>query len=60
MARVNRSLSTEDISVTFGATRFGEDGETAAELFHKADDRLFAAKLVRENRATVVALRDAR
>jgi len=60
MARVNRSLSTEDVSVTFGATRHGEDGETAAELFHKADDRLFAAKLVRENRATVVALRDAR
>jgi diguanylate cyclase (GGDEF)-like protein len=60
MARVNRSLSTEDVSVTFGATRYGEDGETAAELFHKADDRLFAAKLVRENRATVVALRDAR
>jgi diguanylate cyclase (GGDEF)-like protein len=60
MARVNRSLSTESIAVTFGTTRRGDDGETAAELFHKADDRLFAAKLVRENRATVVALREAR
>jgi hypothetical protein len=33
-----------------------DDGETASELFHKADDRLFAAKLVRQNRATVIAL----
>ena len=55
-ARVNRTLSTENLAVTFGTTHCPEDGETAAELFHKADDRLFAAKLVRQNRATVVAL----
>jgi diguanylate cyclase (GGDEF)-like protein len=55
-ARTNRALSTEDLSVTFGATSCPEDGQTAAELFHKADDRLFAAKLVRQNRSTVVAL----
>ena len=54
--RVNRTLSTEQLAVTFGTTYCPEDGETAAELFHKADDRLFAAKLVRQNRATVVAL----
>jgi diguanylate cyclase (GGDEF)-like protein len=59
-ARVNRTLSTESLSVTFGATQCPDDGETAAELFHKADDRLFAAKLVRQNRATVVALAEAR
>jgi diguanylate cyclase (GGDEF)-like protein len=58
--RVNRTLSTESVSVTFGTTRCPDDGQTAAELFHKADDRLFAAKLVRENRATVVALKNAR
>jgi diguanylate cyclase (GGDEF)-like protein len=58
--RVNRTLSTENVSVTFGTTRRPDDGETAAELFHKADDRLFAAKLVRANRATLVALREAR
>jgi diguanylate cyclase (GGDEF)-like protein len=58
--RVNRTLSTEGVSVTFGITRCPDDGVTAAELFHKADDRLFAAKLVRANRATVVALRDVR
>jgi diguanylate cyclase (GGDEF)-like protein len=60
IARVNRTLATEDLAVTFGTTHCPEDGETAAELFHKADDRLFAAKLVRQNRATVVALAAAR
>ena len=54
--RVNRTLDPDSVSVTFGSTRRPDDGETAAELFHKADDRLFAAKLVRENHATVVAL----
>jgi diguanylate cyclase (GGDEF)-like protein len=58
--RVNRTLSTEGLSVTFGSTSCPDDGETAAELFHKADDRLFAGKLVRQNRATVVALAEAR
>jgi diguanylate cyclase (GGDEF)-like protein len=55
-ARSNRTLSSESLSVTFGATSCPDDGQTTAELFHKADDRLFAAKLVRQNRATVVAL----
>jgi len=59
-ARVNRTLTPENLSVTFGATCCPEDGRSATELFHKADDRLFAAKLVRNNRATVVALGDAR
>ncbi len=58
--RVNRTLSTESLSLTFGTTQSPDDGETAAELFHKADDRLFAGKLVRQNRATVVALAGAR
>jgi diguanylate cyclase (GGDEF)-like protein len=55
-ARVNRSLAQEGFSVTFSSTFCPADGQTATELFHKADDRLFAAKLVRHNRATVVAL----
>jgi diguanylate cyclase (GGDEF)-like protein len=58
MAAANRSLVSDGLSLTFGATSSPEDGQTAAELFHKADDRLFAAKLVRQNRATVVALAD--
>jgi diguanylate cyclase (GGDEF)-like protein len=56
MSRANRALAPEALSLTFGTTSSPDDGQTAAELFHKADDRLFAAKLVRQNRATVVAL----
>jgi len=59
-SRVNRSLAADDLAVVFGVTHCPEDGTTTAELFHKADDRLFAAKLVRQNRATVVALADVR
>ncbi|HEX6787922.1 MAG TPA: GGDEF domain-containing protein [Gaiellaceae bacterium] len=58
VASVNRTLAPEGLSLTFGATSSPDDGQTAAELFHKADDRLFAAKLVRQNRATVFALAD--
>jgi diguanylate cyclase (GGDEF)-like protein len=57
-ARTNRTLSAENLTATFGVTFCPDDGQTTTELFHKADDRLFAAKLVRTNRATVVALRD--
>jgi diguanylate cyclase (GGDEF)-like protein len=57
-ARSNRTLASENLSVTFGVTVCPDDGQTTAELFHKADDRLFAAKLLRQNRATVVALAD--
>ena len=60
MARVNRTLAVEALGATFGSTFCPVDGETTTELFHKADDRLFAAKLVRQNRATVIALADAR
>src|SRR2546421_5812485 len=55
-ARVNRALDPEGFSVTFAATSCPADGQAATELFHKADDRLFAAKLIRQNRATVFAL----
>ena len=58
ISRANRTLAPESLSLTFGATSSPDDGQTAAELFHKADDRLFAAKLVRQNRATVLALAD--
>jgi diguanylate cyclase (GGDEF)-like protein len=57
-ARTNRALAPERLGVTFGTTSAPEDGQTAAELFHKADDRLFAAKLVRQNRTTVLSLTD--
>jgi len=57
-ARTNRTLSAENLSATFGVTFCPDDGQTTTELFHKTDDRLFAAKLIRTNRATVVAIRD--
>jgi diguanylate cyclase (GGDEF)-like protein len=57
-ARTNRTLAAENLSATFSVVLCPQDGETAAELFHKAGDRLFAAKLVRQNRATVIALAD--
>ena len=55
-SRLARALDAEDLHVSFGATASPDDGIAAVELFRKADDRLFAAKLVRRNRRTVVAL----
>jgi len=55
-SRLARTLDAEDLHVSFGATTSPDDGTAAVELFRKADDRLFAAKLVSRNRRTVVAL----
>lgn len=54
--RLARTLSTEDLHLSFGTTSYPDDGATPAELFRKADDRLFAAKLLNRNRRTVVTL----
>lgn len=56
VARVNAALAPADLSVTGAATSLPADGETAAELFRKADDRLFAAKLVRSSHAALAAV----
>ena len=55
-ARIARTLAADEISLSFGTTSSPADGTTAVELFRKADDRLFAAKLLSRNRRTVVAL----
>ena len=55
-ARIARALAAEDLQLSFGTTSCPRDGATAVELFRKADDRLFAAKLLSRNRRTVVAL----
>ncbi|HVM57777.1 MAG TPA: GGDEF domain-containing protein, partial [Gaiellaceae bacterium] len=55
-ARIARTLAQEELFVSFGATSYPVDGTAAVELFRKADDRLFAAKLVSRNRRTIVAL----
>jgi diguanylate cyclase (GGDEF)-like protein len=53
--RIARTVGTEGVHLSFGTTASPDDGTTAVELFRKADDRLFAAKLVSRNRRTVVA-----
>jgi diguanylate cyclase (GGDEF)-like protein len=55
-ARISRIVAAADLDLSFGTTSYPEDGTTAVELSRKADDRLFAAKLVSRNRRTVVAL----
>jgi diguanylate cyclase (GGDEF)-like protein len=54
--RISRTVASEGVHLSFGTTASPDDGTTAVELFRKADDRLFAAKLVSRNRRTVVAL----
>jgi diguanylate cyclase (GGDEF)-like protein len=42
-------LADEDLQMTFGWAVFPDDGVAPLELFRKADDRLYAAKLVARN-----------
>jgi diguanylate cyclase (GGDEF)-like protein len=53
VARLNAQL--DGLAVT-AAGLASTDAETADDLFKKADDRLFAAKLVRPNRRTLAAV----
>jgi diguanylate cyclase (GGDEF)-like protein len=46
-ARANVLLARDQLAVTAATTTYPGDAETADDLFKKADDRLFAAKLVR-------------
>ena len=55
-ARIARNVAVAGLNLSFGTTAYPDDGTTAVELSRKADDRLFAAKLVSRNRRTVVAL----
>jgi diguanylate cyclase (GGDEF)-like protein len=52
-SRVVRTLALENLHLSFASTCFPDDGTTAVELFRKADDRLFTAKLLNRNRRTV-------
>jgi diguanylate cyclase (GGDEF)-like protein len=51
--RIGRAAEAEGLHLSFGTTSRPNDGTTAVELFRKADDRLFAAKLLNRNRRTV-------
>jgi diguanylate cyclase (GGDEF)-like protein len=53
-------LASEDLHMTFGWAALPEDGVAPLELFRKADDRLYAAKLVARNHRVVQQLAGAR
>lgn len=55
-ARLNAALAPAELSVTVAATAAPGDGDTPDELFRKADDRLFTAKLLRANRTALAVV----
>jgi diguanylate cyclase (GGDEF)-like protein len=55
-SRLKRTLARAGLDVSFGWAGRPADGASSLELFRKADDRLYAAKLLGRNRRTVVAL----
>ncbi len=55
-AELERALRRTGHGVSFGWAALPDDGERSMELFRKADDRLYGAKLVSRNRPTLVSL----
>lgn len=53
-------LKARDLHITFGWAALPHDGNAALELFRKADDRLYAAKLIGRNQRVVQQLVGAR
>ena len=51
--RLRERLAAQDLQMTFGWAALGHDGVAPLELFRKADDRLYAAKLVARNHRVV-------
>ena len=51
--RLRERLATQDLHLTFGWAALEHDGVAPLELFRKADDRLYAAKLVARNHRVV-------
>jgi diguanylate cyclase (GGDEF)-like protein len=54
--RLRAELAAEDIHMTFGWAALPEDGLGPVELFRKADDRLYAAKMIQRNHHVVEQL----
>jgi diguanylate cyclase (GGDEF)-like protein len=50
---LRESLASDDLQMTFGWAALPEDGSAPLELFRKADDRLYAAKLIARNHRVV-------
>jgi diguanylate cyclase (GGDEF)-like protein len=59
-AHLRKRLSAGDLHMTFGWAALPDDGVAPLELFRKADDRLYAAKLVGRNHRVVRELAGAR
>jgi diguanylate cyclase (GGDEF)-like protein len=59
-ARLRKRLAAQDLHMTFGWAVRPEDGAGPVELFRKADDRLYAAKLILRNHRVVQQLAGAR
>jgi diguanylate cyclase (GGDEF)-like protein len=59
-ARLRTALAAHDLQMTFGWAARPEDGVGPLELFRKADDRLYAAKLIHRNHRVVEQLAAAR
>ena len=59
-ARLRDKLAAQDLHMTFGWAAQPEDGTGPLELFRKADDRLYAAKLISRNLRVVQQLAGAR
>jgi diguanylate cyclase (GGDEF)-like protein len=58
--QLHERLAAQDLHVTFGWAALPDDGVAPLELFRKADDRLYAAKLVARNHRVVQQLAGAR
>jgi diguanylate cyclase (GGDEF)-like protein len=59
-ARLRATLAAENLHLTFGWAALPEDGVGPLELFRKADDRLYAGKLIARNHRVVEQLAGAR
>jgi diguanylate cyclase (GGDEF)-like protein len=59
-ARLRTALAAEELPVSFGWAASPEDGVGSLELVRKADDRLYAAKLIARNHRVVEQLAAAR
>jgi diguanylate cyclase (GGDEF)-like protein len=54
--RLQRALARHGYEISFGWAAAPRDGTVPIELFRKADDRLYGAKLLRRNQKTVLRL----
>ena len=59
-AQLRATLAADDLHMTLGWAALPDDGVSPLELFRKADDRLYAAKLIQRNHRVVQQLAGSR